>query len=91
MKATSYVNDAIIDKTFFNQLNIMVSYVDTIGLCHSVAILREINVMWLTCHVRWVRFHFKRMLITGLGQLNQLNIMVPYVYIIGLCHSVTIL
>ena len=31
-----YTNDAIIDK----QLNIMVSYVDIIGLCHhSVAIL----------------------------------------------------
>ena len=35
MKATSYINDTIIDK----QLNIMVPYVDIISLCHSVAIV----------------------------------------------------
>ena len=37
LKATTYINDAI--QTIFNQLNIMVPYVDIIGLCHSVAIL----------------------------------------------------
>ena len=36
LKATSYINDAII----FNQLNIMLPDVDIIGLCHSVEILR---------------------------------------------------
>ena len=35
LKATSYINDAIIEKTIFNQLNIMVPYVDI----NSVAIL----------------------------------------------------
>ena len=30
LKATSYINDA--KKTIFNQLNIMVAYVDIIGL-----------------------------------------------------------
>ena len=33
-----YINDAIID-LIFNQLIIIVSYVDIIVLCHSVAIL----------------------------------------------------
>ena len=49
-------------------LNIMVPYVDIIGLCLSVANLWEIYVMWPKCHVRWLRFHFKRMLFTVLGQ-----------------------
>ena len=44
----------------------MVSYVDMIGLCHSVAILQEIYEMQPKTHVMWQRFHFKRMLITGL-------------------------
>ena len=61
-------------QTIFNQLNIMVPYVDIIGLCHSVAILWEIYVMRPKCHVRWLRFHFKRMLITGLGQLTLPNV-----------------
>ena len=55
-------------QTIFNRLNIMVSYVDIIGLCHSVAILWKIYLMRRKCHVRWLRFHFKRMLIKGLGQ-----------------------
>ena len=55
-------------QTIFNQLNTMVSYVNIIGLCHSVAILWEIYVMRPECHVRWLRSHFKCMLITGLGQ-----------------------
>ena len=39
-KKTYYMNDAIICRqTILNQLNIMVSYVDIIGLLHSVAIL----------------------------------------------------
>ena len=33
----------------FNQLNIMVPYVDIIGLCHSVAILWDVNGMWGSC------------------------------------------
>ena len=37
----------------------MVSYVDIIGLCHSV----EFYVMRPRFHVRWLRLHFKRMLI----------------------------
>ena len=45
-------------QTIFNQLDIMVSYVDIIGLCH----------------VMWQRFHFKRMLITGLFSMA----IVPY-------------
>ena len=32
-------------QTIFNQSNIMVPYADTIGLCHSVAILWKIYVM----------------------------------------------
>ena len=43
----SYINDAII----FNQLNIMVPYVDIIGLCYSVAILWEI--LWCGINVKW--------------------------------------
>ena len=46
----------------------MVFYEDIIGLCHSVAILKEIYVMRPKCHLRWLRFNLKRMLITGLGQ-----------------------
>ena len=46
MKATSYINDAIKDKKSKKQLNILVSYVDIIGLCNSVAILWENYVMW---------------------------------------------
>ena len=40
-KATSYLNDTIIEyrHTIFNQFNIMLPYVDMIGLCHSLAIL----------------------------------------------------
>ena len=38
-----------------------------IGLCPSVANLLEIYVMRPKCQVRWLRFHFKRMLIMGLG------------------------
>ena len=41
LKATSYINYAIIDF----QLSFMVPYVDIIGLCHSVAILWEIHVI----------------------------------------------
>ena len=43
-------------QTIFNQLNIMVPYVDIIGLGHSVAILEEIYVMRRKCHVRWLHF-----------------------------------
>ena len=39
LKATSYINATNYKQTIFNQLNIMVPYVDIIGLCHSVAIL----------------------------------------------------
>ena len=59
----SYIRQII-----FNQLNIMVSYVVIIGLCNSVASLWEIYVMLPKFHVRWMRFHFKRMQITGLEQ-----------------------
>ena len=62
------INDAIKRQTIFNQLNIMVSYVDIIVLCYTVAILRDIYVMWPKCQVKWLCFHFKRMLITRLGQ-----------------------
>ena len=55
-------------QTIFNQLSNMVSYVDIIGLCHSVTILRRIYVMRPKCYVRYLRFQFKQMLITGLGQ-----------------------
>ena len=57
-------------QTIFNQLNIMVSYVDIIRQCHSVAILLEIYGMQPKCHVRWLRFHFKHLLIMGL--INRL-------------------
>ena len=56
-------------QTLFNQLNVMVSYVDIIGQCHIVALLWEIYVMRRTCDVRGLRFSFKRMLITGLNRL----------------------
>ena len=46
----------------------MVSYVYLNGVYHSVAILLVINVIRLKCHVRWLRLHFLRMIITGLGQ-----------------------
>ena len=36
-----YINDAIIDKKILNQLNIMVTYVDINGICHSVAIFEK--------------------------------------------------
>ena len=55
-------------QTIFNQLNIIVPYVDIFGLCLSVANLWEIYMMRPQCHVKSLRFHFKRMLITGLGQ-----------------------
>ena len=42
-------------QTIFNQLNMIV-------LCHSVAILVEIYLMWPRCHNRWLLFHFKCML-----------------------------
>ena len=50
-----HIKMTLIDKrqTIFNQLNIMVPYVDIIGLCHSIAILWKI-------YVRWLRFLFKR-------------------------------
>ena len=38
LKATSYINDTIINNNL-HQSNVMVPYVDIIGLCHSVAIL----------------------------------------------------
>jgi hypothetical protein len=38
--------------TIFNQLNIMVPYVDIIGRIYSVAILGEIYVMQPKCNVR---------------------------------------
>ena len=50
----------------FKQLNIMVPYVNIIGLCHSVPILWEIYIMRRKCHVMWLRFHFKHMLINEL-------------------------
>ena len=52
----------------------MLLYVDIIVLCHSVAILREIYVMRSKCHVKWLSLHFKRMLITGLGQKTLIAI-----------------
>ena len=52
----------------FNQSNIMVPYIDTIGLYQSVEILWEVYVMRHKCHVSWLRFNFKRMLIAVLGQ-----------------------
>ena len=54
-------------QTIFNQLNIMASYVDINGLCHSIPILWWIYVMRPKCRVRCLRFHFKRMTIMGLG------------------------
>ena len=47
-----------------NQLNIMVSYVDMIGL--SQPQLR--NFMRPKCQVMWLRYYFLRMLIAELGQ-----------------------
>ena len=47
---------------YFDQLNIMVPYVDRVDLCHSFAILWEIYVMRHKYHVRWCNFHFKWML-----------------------------
>ena len=39
-EATSYINDSIICRqTIFNQLNIMVPYVDIICLCNNITIL----------------------------------------------------
>ena len=45
-------------QTIFNQCHIMVSYVDIIGLCHSVTILWEIYVKRYNCHVRWHNFYY---------------------------------
>ena len=39
-----------------------------IGLCYIVLTLWEIYVMWRNCHLILLLFHFKCMLITGLGQ-----------------------
>ena len=66
-----YINDAIhiIDKqSLINSLIYIVSYVDIniIGLCHSVAFFL-INLCD-KCHVMWLRFHLKQMLIMGLDQ-----------------------
>ena len=44
----------------------MVTYVDIIGLCHSVVILRKNYVMRRKCHMIWLRLHVQRMLITNL-------------------------
>ena len=65
-------------QTIFNQLNIMVPYIDITG--HSVTILWEIFVMQHKCHVRWHNFHFKRMLITGLGHLVNRLWVSPQLY-----------
>ena len=47
----------------------MVPYVDIIGLCHVVSQFYDKSiVMRRKCHVMWLRFHLKRMLITGLCQ-----------------------
>ena len=51
LKATSYINDVIIKNSInsnkiFNQLNIILPYVDIIGLCNSV-----INFMRNLCDV----------------------------------------
>ena len=61
-------------QTILNQLNIMVPYVEIIGLCHSITILGEIYVMWHN-------FHFKRMQITGLCQqsLNLIQDIIDFV------------
>ena len=64
-------------QTIFNQSNIMVPYVDTIGLCHSVTILWEVYVMRHKCHFRWHNFHFKQMLINTVpGYLTLVRILV---------------
>ena len=52
---------------------IYIPYKDKIGLCHSIVISQESYVIRNKCHVRWLRFNFKRMLITGLGQ-KSLNL-----------------
>ena len=68
MKATSYIYDAIIDKqsSIFKYNGTLRRY--KTGQCYSVAILWEIYAIQHKWHVRSLRFHFKRMLITGLGQ-----------------------
>ena len=53
-------------RTIFNQLDIMVSYVDISYLCYSVAILLEIYMMWRKCHVRWLCFHSSTCLLRDL-------------------------
>ena len=35
------INDAIIDKTIYNQLDIMVSYVDIVDLCETAGELSQ--------------------------------------------------
>ena len=78
-------------QTIFNQLDIMVPYVDIIGVCHSVAILLEIHVLRHKCHVRWLRSHFKRRVIIGLGQetlgmaIMNLRILLNYSYSLKNC------
>ena len=47
---------------------ISIFHIYIISLFHSVTILWEIYMMRLKCYVRGLRFHFKRMLIKGLGQ-----------------------
>ena len=47
-------------KNIFNQLNIMVLYVNIIGLCHIVPILWKTYVMRHRYHVRLHNFHSKR-------------------------------
>ena len=50
---------------------------------YSVAILWEIYVMQPKCHVKWLRIHFKRMLITRLGQYTLLLIIIKYGEYVG--------
>ena len=72
-------------QTVFNQLNIMVSYVDIIGSCHSVAILWEIYVMRVKCHVRWLRFHFNKKHLIGVMVLEKR--LPPCPDIFAPCHN----
>jgi hypothetical protein len=83
----------------FNQLKIIVTYVDIIGLCHSVAIFWEVYVMRHKCHVWWHNFHLKGMLITGLCQktlilyiyLLEIKSYIPFFFLIKLyfTHLIT--
>jgi hypothetical protein len=71
-------------KTIFNQLKIMVSYVDINGLCHNVPIIWEIYVMRPKCHMWWLRFNLKRMLVNRLwlnGELVVCQILkIPFLW-----------